>query len=83
MHPIQARPVSRLVLATHSAIGGLQALLAAMLGRGTRTQHTTSDYEGYAWCDSMESQLNNDIAIYRRARHRRDDRLPYTAMRKP
>ena len=28
----------------------------------------TPDYEGYAWCDSLEGQLNNDIAICRRAR---------------
>lgn len=69
MHPIQTQPVSRLALATNSGIGRVLAFLAAMLGRGTRGKRdVTPDYEGYAWCDSLESQLNNDIAVCRRAR---------------
>ena len=34
MHPIQAQQISRLVLATHSAIGRVLPSFAAMLGIG-------------------------------------------------
>ena len=69
MHPIQAQPVSRLAPVTHSGTGRILAYLAALLGLDTGVkQDVTPDYEGYAWCDSLENQLNNDIAICRRAR---------------
>lgn len=68
MQTIQAQPVSRFALAGNSGIERLLAFFAAVLGRSTGVrQDVTPAYEGYAWCDSLEQQVNNDIAICRRA----------------
>ena len=75
MHTFHAQPVSRFTLANHSgfdwaaALGRLRAFAAALLGRCTRGKHdAVPHYEGYAWCDLLERQLNSDIATCRRAR---------------
>ena len=69
MHPIQVQPIGRLASASNFGIGRLLTSVAAMLGIYTRSkQHGIPDYEGFAWCDQLESQVNNDIATCRRAR---------------
>ena len=52
-----------------AVLGRLGAFDIAMLGLRTRTkQDTVPNYEGHAWCDSLERQVNDDIATCRRAR---------------
>jgi hypothetical protein len=75
MHAFQVQPVSRLAPANRSAIaralavGRLRAFVAALLGRSTGAkQDAVPHYEGHGWCDSLERQVNGDIATCRRAR---------------
>ena len=77
MHPLQAQPASRLALASNfrtnraPIFGRFIAFVAAVLGlrRHTRAKHdAVPHYDGHAWCDSLECQVNSDIATCRRAR---------------
>jgi hypothetical protein len=69
MQSFQAKTDSGFGPAGNPGIDRLLALLAAILGRAFRgRQDVTPGYEGYAWCDSLEQQVNSDTAIRRRAR---------------
>ena len=74
MHAFQVQRVSRLAVANRSAIaralplGRLRAFVAALLGRTGAKQDAVPHYEGHGWCDSLERQVNGDIATCRRAR---------------
>jgi hypothetical protein len=77
MHPVQVQPLSRIALANNfrtdqaTIFGRLMAFVGAVLGlrRRTRAKHdAVPHYEGHAWCDSLECQVNSDIATCRRAR---------------
>jgi hypothetical protein len=73
MHPFQLKPVSRLALATDfaggAALGRLMASVVGMLGRRNNARSTTvPQYEGHAWCDSLEQQVNSDVVNCRRPR---------------
>jgi hypothetical protein len=69
MHSFQAQTDSSFGPAGNLGINRLLALLAAILDRAFRgRQDVTPGYEGYAWCDSLEQQVNSDTAICRRAR---------------
>jgi hypothetical protein len=75
MRTVQIQTVSRLALA--SALGidqtvafrRLGRLVAAMLGRRPRgDRNAVPHYEGHAWCDSLEQQVNGDVMGCRRPR---------------
>jgi len=73
MHLSQAQAVNAPALVGKSEIGRLPALsrfrvhFAAMLRRFTRPQHDIDlPLAGHAWCDSLEHQVNFDIASCRR-----------------
>ena len=75
MHSFQVKPVSRLALANHSPIDGgaafarLMAFVARILGRRDGAKSVAvPQYEGHAWCDSLEHRVNSDMMTCRRAR---------------
>jgi hypothetical protein len=76
MQAFQVESVSRFALVNRSridraaALGRLAtALVAAIVSRCTRGRHDAiPHYEGHAWCDSLERQLNSDTTTCRRAR---------------
>ncbi len=73
MHQFHVQPAAPFAFAgtfgtgLASAVVRLKTLLAAMLGRGAKYD-AASYYEGHAWTDSLESQINGDISTFRRAR---------------
>ena len=70
MHLFQAQPANQIALAGRAASSGrLTAFFAALLGRGIRANpDVVPNYEGCAWSDSLESQVNSDLATCRRGR---------------
>lgn len=72
MRMVQVQTVSRLPLANApgiplaAAFGWLGRLVATM--RGRRTPDAVPHYEGHAWCDSLEQQVNGDVMGCRRPR---------------
>jgi len=75
MHRFQVEQADSVALANHSmidrvaALARLRGFVAAILGRCKRAKTDgVPHYEGHAWCDSLEYQVNNDITTCRRAR---------------
>ena len=75
MRTVQIQTLSRLSLANALGIGPavgfgrLGQLVAAILGRQARgNRDAVPHYEGHAWCDSLEQQVNRDVANCRRPR---------------
>jgi hypothetical protein len=75
MHALQIRKVIGLGLDRHCGIiwaavlGRLGAFDIAMLRHSAQAKpDAVPNYEGHAWCDSLERQVNSDIATCRRAR---------------
>jgi hypothetical protein len=76
MHSVQAKEVIRLpfaqacridLAATYRAVTALFAAMPVVLRRLPRpTAHVVPNYEGHAWCDSMEHQVIADIVTCRR-----------------
>jgi hypothetical protein len=73
MDSVQAKPADQRRLTGQADIkrasGRFKAFVTAILRRrDATTDHVVPGYEGYAWCDSSERQLNADITACRRAR---------------
>jgi hypothetical protein len=75
MHSFQAEQADNVTRASYSmidriaALAALRRLVAAILDRCKPVKiHGVPHYEGHAWCDSLEYQVNNDITMGRRAR---------------
>jgi hypothetical protein len=75
MRTAQVQTVSRLALADAfradraATFRRLSRFIAAILGRGARANRdAVPHYEGHAWCDSLEQQVNGDVANCRRPR---------------
>jgi hypothetical protein len=73
MHPFQFQPIIPLSETTGircaTAFVRLARLLAAIMSRWNISKGSDArGYDGYAWCDSSERQLNFDIATCRRTR---------------
>ena len=75
MRTVQVQTIGRFSLASASgfdptaALGRLRMLVAAVLGRRAQAGHdAVPHYEGHAWCDSLEQQVNGDVVGCRRAR---------------
>jgi hypothetical protein len=73
MRTVQVQTPSRLALASVFAIDQsapfrrLGQLVVALLGRRARGNHdAVPHYEGHAWCDSLEQQVNGDAVNCRR-----------------
>ena len=76
MRTVQVQTVGRSSIASASgfdpsaAFGRLKMLVAAVLGRRAQVGHdAVPHYEGYAWCDSLEQQVNGDVVTCRRPRY--------------
>jgi len=76
MQPIQVQQNGQLALANDfggdraTIFGRLMRFVASTLGmdRPRGAQHAVPQYEGHAWCDSLESHVNGDTAACRRPR---------------
>jgi hypothetical protein len=71
MQSVQAQPAEQCspseLTPAWSASRRLRTILSAIQGRQADAQPDAAPgYEGYAWCDSSEAQLNMDIATCRR-----------------
>ena len=73
MHPFQLKPASRLALINNFdwgvALGRLMDFVVGIFGRrNSGKSAAVPQYEGHAWCDSLERHLNADIVACRRTR---------------
>jgi hypothetical protein len=71
MRTIQVQTVSRLgsafAIDQAAVFGLLGRWIAALLGRRARgNREAVPHYEGHAWCDSLEQQVNGDAVNCRR-----------------
>jgi len=77
MQSLQVQQNGQLALANDfgadraTIFGRLMRFVASPLRMGRRSgakQGSVPHYEGHAWCDSLEAQVNGDIAACRRPR---------------